>query len=34
MLLLPVATVRGAIFFAPLTTSCVVSRDLNLKFEI
>jgi hypothetical protein len=24
---------RGAIFFAPLTTSCVVSRDLNLKFE-
>jgi hypothetical protein len=24
---------RGAIFFAPLTTLCAFSRDLNLKFE-
>jgi hypothetical protein len=24
---------RGVIFFAPLTTSRVISRDLNLKFE-
>jgi hypothetical protein len=24
---------RGAIFFAPLTTLGVFSRDLNLKFE-